>query len=47
MNQCWELAKRWDVDRFKPDWRRKTVEEMEAIFDEVGFRGPFWSVRTS
>lgn len=43
--QCWELAKLWDVDRLRVDWRRKTVEEMEAIFDQVGLRGSFWSLR--
>jgi len=43
--QCWELAKIWDVDRLRLDWRRKTIEEMEAIFERVALRGPFWSMR--
>lgn len=34
--QCWELAKLWDVDRLRLDWRRKMIEEMEAIFERVG-----------
>ncbi len=45
VEQCWALAKIWDVDRLRIDWRRKTVEEIEAIFDKVGLRGPFWSLR--
>lgn len=45
LDRCWELAKRWDIDRFRLDWRRKTVDEMEAIFEAVGLRGQFWSLR--
>jgi hypothetical protein len=41
----WALAKLWDIDRLRPDWRRKTAQEMEDIFTRVGLRGPFWSVR--
>ncbi len=44
--QCWELAKLWDLDRLRLNWHRKTIEEMEAIFERVGLRGPFWSVRS-
>ena len=43
--QCWELAKLWDIDRLQSDWRRKTVAEVEAIFERVGLGGPFWTVR--
>ena len=43
--QCWALAKLWDIDRLRPEWRRKTAEETEDIFTRVGLRGPFWSVR--
>ena len=43
--QCWALAKQWDIDRLRHDWRRKTAAEMEAIFQRVGLQGPFWSVR--
>lgn len=43
--QCWELAKLRYNDRLDLDWRPKTTEELEAIFDTVGLRGPFWSLR--
>jgi hypothetical protein len=45
VDRCWALAKLWDIDRLRPDWRRKTVEEMEDIFKRVGLSGPFWSMR--
>ena len=43
--QCWELSKKWYVDRLNPEWRPKTIEEMESIFSSVGLEGPFWDVR--
>jgi hypothetical protein len=43
--QCWELAKRWDVNRLRLDWRGKTVAEIERIFEQMQLRDPFWSVR--
>jgi hypothetical protein len=29
----------------KPDFRRHTVEETEALLAEVGLDGPFWKLR--
>ena len=40
--QCWELAQRWFADRLSPDWRRRTPNEVHAIFADVGLVGPFW-----
>jgi len=46
LEHCWQLAKAvYGPDRRVPDWRRKTVEEMEALFAEVGFTSPFWHLR--
>lgn len=45
LSQCWALAQLWDIDRLRPDWRRKTVEEVEDIFRRVGLRGRFWDLR--
>ncbi len=36
------MAKAWYEDRLEPDWRRKTSEEAEAIFAQLGLRSPFW-----
>lgn len=43
--QCWRLGYRWYQDRLKPDWRRHTVEEAEAVFAGIGLTGPFWNLR--
>ncbi|MCG8467313.1 MAG: hypothetical protein MJB57_03780 [Gemmatimonadetes bacterium] len=40
----WRLASRWWDDRLDRDWRRRTLEERQAIFDEVGLRDSFWSL---
>jgi hypothetical protein len=28
-----------------PAWRRRTIEETEAIFAKLGFTSAFWSLR--
>jgi len=46
MDQCFRLAKAWySPDRRDPDWRRKTVDEAEALFRELGLTSPFWNLR--
>lgn len=40
----WALASRWYDDRLTPDWRRRTPEQRQAVFDEVGLTGGFWSI---
>jgi hypothetical protein len=36
------LATRWYGDRLDPDWRPRTREQSQAIFDAVGLTGEFW-----
>jgi Alkylmercury lyase len=43
--QMWRLAEAWYKDRLSPDWRRKTADEAEAVFAEIGLVGPFWQLR--
>ena len=38
------LAQVWYHDRLDPTWRRKTGEEVRALFDELGVTGPFWAL---
>jgi len=46
LEQCWQSALAvYGPDRRVPEWRRKTVEEMEALFAELGFTSPFWHLR--
>jgi hypothetical protein len=40
----WELARRWYGDRLDPQWSPRTREELQAILDDVGLRGPLWSL---
>jgi Alkylmercury lyase len=42
LEQAWELARIWYADRVSPDWRRRTPEEAEAVFERIGLVGDFW-----
>ncbi len=44
--QVWRLADIWYHDRADPAWKRRTAEEAEAVFAEIGLTGEFWSLRT-
>ncbi len=41
---CARLAYEWYKDRLRPEGRRKTPEEAQAIFDSLGLTGDFWSL---
>jgi hypothetical protein len=42
----WRLARAWyGPDRREPAWRRRTVDEIEPIFAQLGLTSPFWSLR--
>jgi hypothetical protein len=43
--QCWRLAQAWYSDKLSPTWRRKTLEESEALLASIGLTEPFWSLR--
>jgi len=45
VDQCWRLASAWFYSKMNPDWRRATLEEIEALLDGIGLTGPFWSLR--
>ena len=38
----WRLAQLWFADRLAADWRRRTVDEAHAIFEQAGLTGAFW-----
>ena len=41
--QTWNLARAWySEDRRSPRWRRKTKEEAQALFQELGLTSDFW-----
>ena len=42
----WKLAQAWYLpDRRQPEWRRRTVDEVEALFADLGLTTPFWYLR--
>lgn len=44
--QTWRLAQAWhSADRRDPAWRRRTLEETEAVFRSLGLEGEFWNLR--
>ena len=46
LKKGWELARVWyDEDRREPSWRRRTLEETEAVFQSLGFTSEFWKLR--
>jgi hypothetical protein len=45
LETCWRLADAWYASRLAPDWRRRTPEEVEAVFAELGLEGDFWRLR--
>ncbi len=45
LEQCWRLADAWYANRMAPDWRRRTPEEAETLFADVGLAGDFWRLR--
>jgi hypothetical protein len=43
---AWQLARAWySPDRRERTWRRRTVDETEALLAELGLTGPFWALR--
>ena len=43
--QCWRLALAWHGDKLRPDWRRLSLDEVEAALAEADLSGPFWRLR--
>jgi hypothetical protein len=42
-----ELAKRWYGEHLSPDWTKKSIEEARAIFADLGFAHPVWSLSST
>jgi hypothetical protein len=45
LEQLRVMADEWYGSKLDPDWRRKTPEEAQAIFDRIGLSGDFWRLR--
>ena len=45
LEQTWGLATAWYTeDRRQVAWRRKTKEEAQQIFADLGLSSPFWQL---
>jgi hypothetical protein len=42
LEQTWELARLWYGDRLSPDFRGRTAEEAQTIFQRLGLQSSFW-----
>jgi hypothetical protein len=46
LDTAWRLAQAWYTeDRRDHSWQRKTLEEIETLFAELGLTSPFWNLR--
>jgi hypothetical protein len=43
-DQLWRLADAWYRDRDDATWRRRSADEAEDVFAEIGLTGAFWSL---
>jgi hypothetical protein len=39
------LARVWYADRMEPGWRRRTPDEAQGVFAELGLTGAFWRLQ--
>ncbi len=44
-DRAWRLADIWYRDRADPSWGRRTAEEAERVFEDLGLTGDFWKLR--
>ena len=42
VEQQWQLASIWYSGRLQRDWRRRTPDEAQRVFERVGLTGDFW-----
>ena len=40
--QLWELSKRWYQDRMSLGYHGRTIEQVQAIFKDLGMTSEFW-----
>lgn len=46
LDRAWRLAHAWfKDDRGAPEWHRPPLEQVESLFESLGFTGPFWQLR--
>ena len=40
--QLWDLSQRWYHNRMSPDYRGRTADQVQEIFEEAGLTSEFW-----
>jgi hypothetical protein len=40
----WLLAQAWYADRMELEWRRKTEDEIDALWQKLGLTSQFWDI---
>lgn len=40
--QLWQLSQRWYENRLAPEYHGRSVEQVQAIFKELGLTSSFW-----
>jgi hypothetical protein len=40
--QLWDLSQRWYQNRMSPDYRGRTADQVQEIFEEAGLTSEFW-----
>jgi hypothetical protein len=44
MDQLWRFASDWYGSYLRPPWRKRSADEVRAIFRANGLSGPFWEI---
>ena len=42
--QLWGFAREWDGDYVHGTWRKRSAEDIRAVFARHGLTGPFWAI---
>lgn len=46
LDTCNSLARAWyGPDRREPEWKRRTVDETQALLSELGLTSDFWRLK--
>lgn len=46
LSQQWHLAQAWYTDRLEFEWRRKTVAEIDELWQKLGLTSSFWDMHS-
>ena len=47
INKIWEFARVWYGNHLNPDWKKWTLEEAKAIFDQFDLTSEIWNIPAS